>query len=519
MRIIQTELLTQEALARLGVMDREWVYNGLDCCLTYEIDDELDSVMDPIARGTYQMSLALQAPILEMNMRGIKIDLAERDKAIASLSADAGKVDSQFDYLCRSIFGRTVNPSSPKQVIDLFYNWLALPEQKKRNSKGEYAVTTDREALEKLAQLYYPAKPFVSHILKSRDIWKQIGTLSTPLLNGRFYTSLAIAGTKTGRLASAISDFAVGSNLQNIDRRIKRMFMADEGKKFANVDLEQADARNVGAQTWNLFPELGDTNRFLDFAESGDLHTAVCALCWRELDWTNDPKENRAIADQPAYREKSYRDLAKILGHGTNFNGQPPQMSKHSKVATSFIVDFQNRYFGAFPEVKKRIEWVGNELVDKGYLITAFGRRRHFLKRRGDNKTLNEGCAFDPQSMTADEINHAMLRFYQFVKPRFPSAELMIQVHDSLLIQYDEADEEAIIPWIKLAFKVPLTLRTGRQFYVPCEVQVGWNWDYRQDWTEKDYKKGKCDKEQVGTCKENPNGMIKYKGRDSRTRA
>ena len=87
MRIIQTELLTQEALARLGVMDREWVYNGLDCCLTYEIDDELDSVMDPIARGTYQMSLALQAPILEMNMRGIKIDLAERDKAIASLSA------------------------------------------------------------------------------------------------------------------------------------------------------------------------------------------------------------------------------------------------------------------------------------------------------------------------------------------------------------------------------------------------------------------------------------------------
>src|SRR5690606_26351522 len=107
----------------------------------------------------------------------------------------------------------------------------------------------------------------------------------------------------------------------------------------------------------------------------------------------------------------------------------------------------------------------------------------------------------------------------QFVKPRFPSAELMIQVHDSLLIQYDEADEEAIIPWIKLAFKVPLTLRAGRQFFVPCEVQVGWNWDYRQDWSEKDYKKGKCEKEQVGTCKENPNGMIKYKGRDTRTRA
>lgn len=505
MRIIQTELLTPDSIRKMGAMEKEWVYNGLDCCLTYEIDDELDSVMDPIARGTYQMSLALQAPILEMNMRGIKVDLAERDRAIKSLKEDAAKVDANFDKLCQAIFGRLVNAASPKQCLDLFYNWLALPEQKKRNSKGEYVATTDREALEKLAGIYYPAKPFVSHILKSRDIWKQVGTLETPLLNGRFYTSLSIAGTKTGRLASALSDFAVGSNLQNIDRRIKRMFIADPGMKFANVDLEQADARNVGAQTWNLFPELGDTARFLQYAESGDLHTSVCRMCWTDLDWTDDPRENRAIADQPAYREKSYRDLAKVLGHGTNFNGQPPQMSKHSKVAQSFIEDFQSRYFGAFPELKARIEWVGNELVEKGFLTTLFGRRRHFLKRRNDNKTLNEGCAYDPQSMTADEINHAMLRVYSIVKKRFPEAELLIQVHDSLLIQYPEYLEEEIIPYIREAFKVLLTLRGGREFFVPCEVQVGWNWDYRVE----DKKTGEVT---------NPNGMIKYKGADTRKR-
>lgn len=518
MRIVDTGILTPELMHRLGETEKLWIYNGLDCCLTHEIDREILSVADPITLAVYNRSLAMQAPILEMNMRGILIDLEERDKTIASLSADVEKIEKNFDKLCRGVFGRTVNPGSPKQTQDLFYEWLGLPVQKKRNAKGEYVPTTDRDALEKLASIYYNAKPFVSHILKARDILKQIGTLETSLLNGRFYTSLSIAGTKTGRLASSLSDFSVGSNLQNIDRRIKRIFIADPGKKFANVDLEQADARNVGAQTWNLFPQYGDSNRFLDFAESGDLHTSVCRLCWTELPWTNDPKENRAIADQPAYREKSYRDLAKILGHGTNFNGQPPQMSKHSKIEKSFITDFQARYFAAFPEVKKRIEWVGNELTEKGYLVTAFGRRRFFLKRRGDNKTLNEGCAFDPQSMTADEIIYAMLRFYEIVKPRFPTAELLIQVHDSLLIQYDEQDEEAIIPYIKEAFKVVLTLRGNRKFYVPCEVQVGWNWDYKKDWTKKDYEDGLCSKEQIGTCKENPNGMIKYKGKDSRSR-
>lgn len=202
----------------------------------------------------------------------------------------------------------------------------------------------------------------------------------------------------------------------------------------------------------------------------------------------------------------------------TNFNGQPPQMAMHSKVAKSFIVDFQNRYFGAFPEVKKRIEWVNNQILEHGYMVTLFGRRRYFLKRRGDNKTLNEGCAFDPQSMTADEINNAMLRVYSIVKKRFPCAELLIQVHDSLLIQYDEEVEEEIIPLIKEAMRVELTLRAGRKFFVPCEVQVGWNWDYRVNWTEKDFLKGKCDKSDVDTCKENPNGMIKYRGKDNRTR-
>lgn len=518
MKIIQSSTLTPEVIARLGQTEKDWIYNGLDCCLTYEIDDALDEFMDEIDLNTYNMSLALQAPILEMNMRGILIDLESRDKAIASLTKDAEKIDRQFDYLCESIFGRKVNAGSWQQTNKLMYEWLSLPEQKKRNSKGEWTPTTDREALEKLASLYFTAKPFVNHILASRDLWKQISTLSTPLLNGRFYTSLSIAGTKTGRLASALSDFAVGSNLQNIDRRIRTMFTADPGMKFCNIDLEQADARNVGAQTWNLFPELGDSKRFLDFAESGDLHTAVCALCWRELPWTDDPKENRAIADQPAYREKSYRDMAKILGHGTNFNGQAPQMAKHTKVAQGFISDFQARYFGAFPEVKQRIEYIGNELVDKGYLVTLFGRRRYFLKRRGDNKTLNEGCAFDPQSMTADEINNALIRIYTVVKKRYPMVELLIQVHDSLLLQYPEELEDEIIPWIREAMRVVIRLRKNREFFVPSEAQVGWNWGYRVDWSKKDFEKGDCSKEQIGTCKDNPNGMIKYKGHDSRKR-
>lgn len=517
MKIIDTSELTPAWMNSTSDTLKLWVYNGLDCCLTHEIDEELEIVIDPIARATYQMSLALQAPVLEMNMRGVKIDLEERDRAIALLQADIAKVDAHFDKLCLGVFGRTVNPNSHVQVKDLFYRWLQVPEQKKRNSAGEWAPAVDRDSLEKIQGMYFPAKPFISHILKSRDISKQLGTLNTALsADGRFKTSLSIAGTKTGRLASSMADFSEGSNLQNIDKRIRKMFIADEGMKFCNVDLEQADARNIGAIVWNLFPELMNKNRgmnFLDACESGDLHTTVAMMVWQDFPWEFDVSKpnakahNREIADQPFYREKTYRDTTKILGHGSNFNGQPPQMSKHTKIDQPIIFQFQQSYFGAFPELKKRIEWVGNEILEKGQITTLFGRRRYFLKRRGDNKTLNEGCAFEPQSMTAEEINHAMLKVFA-LRRRFPLLQLLLQVHDSLLLQYPEEYEAlGVVAAIREAFRTDLQLRAGRTFYVPCDVAVGWNWGYPEY--------DKITKKVIG----NPLGLVKWKGSDDRKRA
>lgn len=512
MKIIQTASLHPSSLQ--SESHKLWVYNGLDCCLTHEIDTELDEVLSPQAFATYQLSLALQAPILEMNMRGVLVDLVERDRAIKSLTEDMEFIDERFDRLCRNVFGQHVNPNSPTQVKQLFYEWLRLPEQKKRNSSGVYAPTADRDALEKLAGMYLPAQPFVSHILKSRDLGKQIGTLSTALSpDGRLKTSFSIAGTKTGRLASSMADFSDGTNLQNIDKRIRKIFVADPGYKLCNIDLEQADARNIGAIVWNLFPELMAKNQgpnYLDAAEGGDLHTTVAMMTWEELPWDrsgaeNAGKLNREIADQPFYREKSYRDLAKVLGHGTNFNGQAPQMSKHTKTDQFLIQDFQYRYFGAFPELKKRIEWVGNQINEHGAITTLYGRHRHFLKRRGDNKTLNEACAFEPQSMTAEEINYALIKCFE-LKRKFPDLQLLLQVHDSLLLQYPEELEAEIVPYIREAFRTILPLRAGRHFSVPCEVQVGWNWGYPEY--------DKITKAVIG----NPNGMIKYKGPDSRTR-
>jgi hypothetical protein len=120
-----------------------------------------------------------------------------------------------------------------------------------------------------------------------RDLGKSIGFLETAIdPDGRIRSDLKIAGTVTGRFASSITDFGTGTNLQNVTESLRSVFVADPGYKFANLDLEQGDSRNVGAICWNLFCDNPDWDErtagaYLDACESGDLHTTVAKMAYK----------------------------------------------------------------------------------------------------------------------------------------------------------------------------------------------------------------------------------------------
>lgn len=486
----------------MGETEKLHVYNGLDCCVTLEVFNVIESQLDNTTRGTYEFSKALQAPVLEMNMRGVLIDQAERSRLLVAYRADIDRLEVNLYRIIREVFDiKPVAKSktgkwwrSNANLMALFYGVMRIPEVRKRNAKGQMVPTINREALEKISA-YFNAEPIVRHILAMRDIGKKIGVLETAIdPDSRIRTSYNIAGTTTGRLSSSLSDFGTGTNLQNIEQRLRRIFVADPGYKFANIDLSQADARGVGAILWHLF---GDRS-YLDACESGDLHTYVCRLAWTNLPWTGDLKKDREIADQPAYRSMSYRDLAKRLGHGTNFLGTPRTMAKHTKTEVRVIEDFQNaRYFPVFPSIHKWHNHVRSTVWTDGYLTTLLGRKRWFFGRRDDDSTIREAVAYEPQSITADAIDRGMLAIW-----RADLAILLLQVHDSLLVQFPEPDEHILIPKLMAAIEQPISLPNGQSFVIPAEAKVGWNW------SDFDYKNPES----------NPDGLKKYDGSDTRRR-
>jgi hypothetical protein len=208
------------------------------------------------------------------------------------------------------------------------------------------------------------------------------GTLVNPIdTDGRFRTSFNIAGTVTGRWSSEMTDFGTGSNLQNVNAALRSVFVSDPGYKFANLDLEQADARNVGAICWNTFVDREgwdetSAGKYLDFCESGDLHTNVLKMSNPNLPWGLDGQRDREVADAIAYRHLTHRDLTKKLGHGSNFMGEPPTMARHAKLPVGMVKEFQANYFAAFPCIPAWHENVAWQVKNQGFIQTPFGSRR-----------------------------------------------------------------------------------------------------------------------------------------------
>lgn len=490
-------------VSKLSPMQQYWAYNALDCCITFEVFEKLAPKI-PEAGFAYDMSRTMQAPAFTLMNRGVRLDkdkvlvqladLRERrarcEEIFFRLTTEGLGLEPYFDAKHKKHFG--INPNSPQQLQALFYEHLAIPAIKNFNRQTkEETITTNREALEKLQKIP-KAKPFCDIILAIRDCDKQIQVLLASQGSGRMHCSYQVAGTLTGRWSSNESAFGGGTNLQNISDEMRRIFIPDPGKKFAQFDLEQAESKLVAylALPW------GDN--YLRACLSGDLHTTTTMLVWPAIfpEGTNDP---RKIAELPFYRHFSYRDMAKRGGHGSNYGGTPAVLSMHLKIPREAAEAFQHAYFKAFTEIRHWQNSVRLALAKDRSIVTPLGRRCFFPGRPWDNDTVKSAIAYGPQSSIGDILN---LGFYNVWKNldsfvRYDGKiELLTQVHDSILFQYNAEDEQWIIPKVAELLKIPVEIH-GKECVIGTEGAVGWNW-------------GKFHP------KDNPHGLMKWKGSDSR---
>lgn len=495
MKIIHTDRIDPKSLK---LFERDCVYNGLDACVTAEVLPLLQEQLDEHTTQTYAFSRLLQGPILEMNLRGVRIDHQRKQQVIDDFIDKIDYLERQLETIVFEGIGLPkFNWRSNDDLKALFYERLKIPVIKKRGGNP----TVDRNALERLEQ-YSVARPIIAHINSMRELGKKIGFLRTGMdADSRLRTSYNIAGTETGRLSSSLSEFGTGTNLQNIEESLRSIIIADKGMKMAKFDAAQGESRIVGAIEWNLFQD----GTYLDTCESGDLHTEVAKLCWPRLDWTGDPRADRELAEQRYYRHYSRRFMCKKIGHGSNYDGKAATLAAQAKVEREVVEDFQRLYFTAFPAHRAWQEYTKEVLLEKGYLVSFTGRKRWFMGLRTDPVTQREAIAFDPQGSLADIVNRAMINIWLH-----RTGTLYANDHDALTIQYPEEMEDEVIPQLQEQLRQPIELEGGRIFEIPYDCRTGWN--------KGEYCCGQNPKCKGCEREVNPDGLKEYKPNDERSR-
>ena len=141
--------------------------------------------------------------------------------------------------------------------------------------------------------------------------------------------------------------------------------------------------------------------------------------------------------------------------------------------ADRMIKDYLSSYSGVADYMKKTVE----DAEQNGYVKTLFGRRRYIPEIKNKNKTIHaigERIAMNTpiQGTAADIIKIAMNRVFEALKKELPSAKLILQVHDELIIECPQKDAAAASEIMVREMTAAANLKVN----LDSDVHIGQNW-------------------------------------------
>lgn len=420
--------------------EERWAYNVEDCIRTREVGEVISSTIQKLGLSevdAFQQSMFW--PILKAMTKGIRVDMAARQRLSNEIHEEIG-IRQQF---IRHVAGHELNPNSPKQLIEFFYNDLKQPEIKTRAKKGVPGhVTVNDEALTTIAAREPLLKPIVDAIGDIRTLRIFLSNYIEAKLDwdGRLRCSYNPCGTVTYRLSSSQNAFDGGCNFQNIPSdkskalgkaakrdtfefqlpNIRSMLIPDPGYTFFDMDLDRADLQVV---VW----EADDAMLKQALHLGVDIHL----LNVFAIDGKDPPPLEELVETHPRYPEhrgprKLKREFAKVFCHATNYVGSARTVASHTGRLVHEIDRAQKLWFGAHPGIKTWHQRIEDQIRRFRFVENRFGYRWYIFDRV--DAVLPEAVAWIPQSTVGCVINRIWKRFYD----ELPELDVLLQVHDSL---------------------------------------------------------------------------------------
>ena len=395
-----------------------------------------------------ELDLPLIPVLYKMEKSGMLIDR----ECFAKLEREYAMEAQNLEQEVYGLAGREFNLNSPIQLSEVLFSVLGLPTKGiKKTTRG---YSTGAKELAKLEPLH----PIISKIIEYREVAKLLSTYIIPMPNladakGRIHTSFTQNVTATGRLSSK------EPNLQNIPvrtnegKRIRTGFVAAPGKMLVSADYSQFELR--------LAAVLAEDKVLIqDFNSGADIHTKTAA---------------EAFGVPVSEVTKSQRRAAKAINFGIIYGMSVKGLAEAAGMPIYEAKRFIENYFELRAPIKKLLDRILKQAREQGYVETYFGRRRPTPDVKSSNFAIRQAAERAAMNMPiqgteADLMKRAMI----VVDKALPTgANLVMQVHDSLIVECDESQVEEVSGLLKremegvapeLAIKLAVDVTAGKNW-------------------------------------------------------
>lgn len=279
-------------------------------------------------------------------------------------------------------------------------------------------------------------------------------------------------GTTSGRYSSKNPNF---TNLPRDDKRIKSCIVSREGKVFVGADYSQLEPR--------VFASVSQDERLLKcFSDGDDFYSVIGATVFSKTDCTL--KKDDSPNSFPV-KYKKLREVAKVIAlatpYGTTANRMAGSLKKSQEEAAQIIRD----YFDSYPSVEKMMLDSHEQAKANGVVYNLYGRPRRMPKAKEITKKygnakhedlpyearniLNLAMNHRVQSTAASITNRAMIRFMESAKLAGIICQIVIMVHDEIVVECLERDAEDVAVLLKDAME-NATLLPGVQLIAEPKI-------------------------------------------------
>jgi DNA polymerase-1 len=397
------------------------------------------------------VELPLTAVLSVIERNGVRVDAGVLEGLSEEYESELSRIEGEIFHLADEKF--LVN--SPKQLQAILFEKLKLPVIKKTKT----GYSTDEGVLEQLA---------AHHELPGRVLaWRRLAKLKStyidalpPLVSARthrIHPSFHQTGAATGRLSAS------NPNVQNIPIRseegirIREAFVPADGRVLLSADYSQIELRILAHYS-------GDESLIDAFARGDDIHRRTAA-------------EVAGVAPEDVTPDQRAR--AKAVNFGIIYGSSAFGLANQLGIATAEAQQTIDAYFERYAGVRRFLDETKADALERGFVQTLLGRRRYLPDLRSRNRVLRQAAERMVvnsviQGSEADLIKKAMVEVDELLREDGADALMILQVHDELVFEVDEADVERMSQRVRERMQGVFDLR------VPLVVDTGWGRNWRE---------------------------------------